>query len=54
MSSHTCDPQEVWAYIQGLERFGTRLGLERVTKLVHALGDPEDAYRTIHVVGTNG
>ena len=54
MSSHTCNPQEVWAYIQSLERFGTRLGLERVTKLVHALGDPQDAYRTIHVVGTNG
>ena len=31
-----------------------RLGLERVTKLVEALGSPQKAYRTIHVVGTNG
>jgi len=45
---------ETWAYIDGLERLGWRLGLERVTALVHALGDPQTAYRTIHVVGTNG
>ncbi len=45
---------EVWAYIDGLERLGWKLGLERVTQLVHALGDPQDTYRTIHVVGTNG
>jgi dihydrofolate synthase / folylpolyglutamate synthase len=45
---------EVWEYINGLERLGWKLGLERVTKLVEALGDPQKAYRTIHVVGTNG
>jgi dihydrofolate synthase / folylpolyglutamate synthase len=50
----TCDPQEVWEYINGLERLGTRLGLERMQKLVEALGSPHTAYRTIHVVGTNG
>jgi dihydrofolate synthase/folylpolyglutamate synthase len=49
-----CDPAEVWEYVNGLERLGTRLGLERVTKLVEALGSPQKAYRTIHVVGTNG
>jgi dihydrofolate synthase/folylpolyglutamate synthase len=47
-------PEETWEYINGLERLGMRLGLERVTKLVGALGDPQNAYRTIHVVGTNG
>ena len=40
--------------MNGLERLGWRLGLERVTKLVTALGSPQKAYRTIHVVGTNG
>ena len=50
----TCDPREVWEYVNGLERLGTRLGLERVRKLVEALGSPQTAYRTIHVVGTNG
>ena len=50
----TCDPREIWEYVNGLERLGTRLGLERVEKLVEALGSPQKAYRTIHVVGTNG
>lgn len=43
-----------WSYVDGLEKLGWRLGLDRVTKLVHELGDPQTAYRTIHVVGTNG
>ena len=41
-------------YVAGLEMFGMRFGLERVRALAAALGDPQDAYRTIHVVGTNG
>ncbi len=52
--SSTCSVEETWAYVNGLERLGTRLGLERVTQLARALGDPHRAYRTIHVVGTNG
>jgi dihydrofolate synthase/folylpolyglutamate synthase len=48
------DPGEVWEYVDGLERLGTRLGLERMKKLVEALGSPQGSYRTIHVVGTNG
>jgi len=54
LSSQGCSPEEVWAYVNGLERLGWRLGLERVTALVEALGSPHKAYRTIHVVGTNG
>ncbi len=47
-------PEETWDYIHGLESLGVKLGLERVTKLVKELGSPQKAYRTIHVVGTNG
>jgi len=54
MSDHVVDPVEVWAYIDGLEMLGTRLGLERIRKLAAALGDPQKAYKTIHVLGTNG
>ncbi len=54
MSGRCSDPQEVWEYIDGLERLGMKLGLERITRLVKALGSPQKAYRTIHVVGTNG
>jgi len=50
----SCRPEEIWDYVSSLERLGTRLGLERVNKLVQALGSPHEAYRTIHVVGTNG
>jgi dihydrofolate synthase/folylpolyglutamate synthase len=54
LSRSGCSPEEVWEYIDGLERLGWHLGLERVTKLVEALGSPHRVYRTIHVVGTNG
>jgi dihydrofolate synthase / folylpolyglutamate synthase len=38
----------------GLARYGVRLGLERLTDLLHALGDPHLAYPVVHVGGTNG
>src|SRR5688500_11040988 len=31
-----------------------RLGLERMRRLLTVLGSPQDAFRSIHVVGTNG
>lgn len=54
MRKSSCSVEEVWEYINGLERLGWVLGLERVAKLVEELGSPHKAYRTIHVVGTNG
>jgi len=42
------------AYLESLAAFGMRPGLERVSALLEALGRPQDAYRVIHVVGTNG
>ena len=38
----------------GLARYGVRLGLERLTALLGALGDPHLAYPVIHIAGTNG
>lgn len=35
-------------------RFGIRPGVDRVSKLLERLGNPEKQFRTIHVVGTNG
>jgi len=35
-------------------RFGSRLGLDRMRKLMALLGDPQDLVRVIHVAGTNG
>jgi len=42
------------AYLESLAAFGMRPGLERVSALLDALGRPQDSYRVIHVVGTNG
>lgn len=35
-------------------RFGIRPGLDRVRLLLERLGHPEQSFRTVHVVGTNG
>ena len=42
------------AKIHEFEKFGSILGLERMTSLMHELGDPQDDLKCIHVAGTNG
>ena len=41
-------------YALGNEIKTAKLGLERIRTLLEALGDPQNAYRTVHVAGTNG
>jgi dihydrofolate synthase/folylpolyglutamate synthase len=36
------------------ELFGMRFGLDRMRRLLTALGSPQDRFRSVHVVGTNG
>jgi dihydrofolate synthase/folylpolyglutamate synthase len=36
------------------ELFGMRFGLDRMRRLLTALGSPQETFRSIHVVGTNG
>ncbi len=45
---------EAMAALSGLEVFGILLGLDRVEKLLHELGNPHHRFRSIHVAGTNG
>ena len=40
--------------IHEFERFGSVLGLERMTELLHRLGDPQEALKVVHIAGTNG
>lgn len=40
--------------IQEFQRFGSVLGLERMTSLLNLLGNPQDDIKVIHVAGTNG
>jgi dihydrofolate synthase/folylpolyglutamate synthase len=47
-------PQEAEQRLLALELFGMRFGLDRMRRLMTALGHPERQFRSIHVVGTNG
>ncbi|MCC6832487.1 MAG: bifunctional folylpolyglutamate synthase/dihydrofolate synthase [Thermoleophilia bacterium] len=47
-------PEEAVAYVEGLDILGMRFGLERMHRVLAALGDPHRAYPCVHVVGTNG
>lgn len=40
--------------IHEFQRFGSILGLERMTRLLEALDNPQDDLKVIHVAGTNG
>ena len=46
--------REAEDYLLGLELFGMRFGLDRMHKLMTALGMPQRRYASIHVVGSNG
>lgn len=40
--------------LYGLSRFGVKLGLERMERLLADLGHPERTFRAVHVAGSNG
>ena len=41
-------------FLESLAGFGIRPGLQRITKLLEMLDNPQNKYKTIHVTGTNG
>jgi dihydrofolate synthase/folylpolyglutamate synthase len=41
-------------HLLSLELFGMRFGLERMLRLLTALGSPQERFAAVHVVGTNG
>ena len=41
-------------FLFSLERFGMKFGLANITALCAALGNPQDAFPSIIVAGTNG
>ena len=45
---------EAEEYLLSLELFGMRFGLDRMRKLMTALGAPQRRFASIHVVGSNG
>jgi dihydrofolate synthase/folylpolyglutamate synthase len=41
-------------HLRSLELFGMRFGLDRMRRMMTALGSPQRRFRSIHVLGTNG
>jgi dihydrofolate synthase/folylpolyglutamate synthase len=41
-------------HLLSVELFGMKFGLERMRRLLTVLGSPQRAFRSVHVVGTNG
>ena len=48
------DYKESLKYIEETHKFGIRLGLDNMSKLLELLGNPQDKLNIIHVAGTNG
>lgn len=46
--------EESVAYLEQAASFGIKPGLERIEAILKKLGNPETAYKVIHVTGTNG
>ncbi|MDD2463785.1 MAG: bifunctional folylpolyglutamate synthase/dihydrofolate synthase [Desulfobulbus sp.] len=46
--------QEACAWLDQHQFFKIKLGLETTRELLHALGDPQDTLKIIHIAGTNG
>ncbi|MFH0958391.1 MAG: folylpolyglutamate synthase/dihydrofolate synthase family protein, partial [Pseudomonadota bacterium] len=41
-------------FLYSFERFGILLGLENISSLLAAIGNPQDQFRSVHVAGSNG
>src|ERR1700716_3809256 len=41
-------------YLFSLEQFGIKFGLDNIETIVARLGQPERAFRSVHIAGTNG
>ncbi len=48
------DFEETLDWLYGFQKFGIKLGLERINHIVKELGNPQKKYKVIHVGGTNG
>ena len=46
--------EESVAYLEQAASFGIKPGLERIQAMLSKLGNPETAYKVIHITGTNG
>ena len=50
----TMNYTDALAFLDGLQRFGMRLGLENIRRLTEAFDHPQATFQSVHVAGTNG
>ncbi len=48
------NPSRCRSYLQDLERFGIKLGLENISAVLLSFHDPHRSFPSVHVAGTNG
>lgn len=53
-SHSSVDDSEVASLLESFSHFGVELGLERIERLLEALGNPQHRVPIIHVAGSNG
>ena len=53
-AAHAGREAQAEGQLRSLELFGMRFGLDRMRRMMTALGSPERRFDTIHVLGTNG
>lgn len=46
--------EEALKYIHGTHKFGMKLGLQNISKLLELMGNPHRHMKNVHVAGTNG
>ncbi|MDD3227029.1 MAG: bifunctional folylpolyglutamate synthase/dihydrofolate synthase, partial [Tissierellia bacterium] len=46
--------EEAIEFIHSIYKFGSKLDLDRIKKLMELLDNPQNSYNIIHVAGTNG
>ena len=48
------DYKESLEWLFGIQRFGSRMGLEIISHLLGLLGNPQEKFRSVHITGTSG
>lgn len=46
--------EETYSFLCSLDRFGILLGLENITNLLAAIGNPQETFPAIHIAGSKG
>ncbi len=54
MNSVFSSESEIATYLFALRRYGIRLGLENIARLLRVLGNPQEKFAAVHIAGTNG